>query len=95
MYLGNYTREEKMCPQGAAFLPYSLESVLSSERLSKNFVFPTICVLTAQNTSRPKVPVRKLSPSESIKTEVHAPGFYAFAPQMLLHARCRAAAVSA
>ena len=30
---------------------------------------------------RPKVPMRKLSPSESMKTEVHAPGF---------HARCRA-----
>ena len=37
MYIGNYTREEKMCPQGAAFLPYSLESVVSSERLSKSF----------------------------------------------------------
>ena len=37
MYLGNYTREEKMCPQGAAFLQYSLESVVSSERLSKSF----------------------------------------------------------
>ena len=28
---------------------------------------------------RPKVPIRKLSPSGSIKTEVHAPGFYEFA----------------
>ena len=37
MYLGNYTREEKMCPQGAAFLQYLLESVVSSERLSKSF----------------------------------------------------------
>ena len=33
MYLGIYTREEKMCPQGAVFLQYSLESVVSSERL--------------------------------------------------------------
>ena len=58
--------------------------------LSKNFVFPTICVLTSQNTSRPKVPIRKLSPSRSIKTEVHAPGFYEIAPQFLFYARCRA-----
>ena len=58
--------------------------------LSKNFVFPTRCVLTSQNTSRPKVPMRKLSPSSSIKTEVHAPGFDTFAMQMLFHARCRA-----
>ena len=27
----------------------------------------------------------------SIKTEVHAPGFYDFAKQSLFHARCRAA----
>ena len=33
VYLGIYTREEKMCPQGAVFLQYSLESVVSSERL--------------------------------------------------------------
>ena len=33
MYLEIYTREEKMCPQGAVFLQYSLESVVSSERL--------------------------------------------------------------
>ena len=30
VYLGIYTREEKMCPQGAVFLQYSLESVVSS-----------------------------------------------------------------
>ena len=58
--------------------------------LSRNFVSPTICVLTSQNTSRPKVPIRKLSPSRSIKTEVHAPGFYEIAPQFLFYARCRA-----
>ena len=33
VYLTFYTREEKMCPQGAVFLQYSLESVVSSERL--------------------------------------------------------------
>ena len=44
---------------------------------------------------RPKVPMQKLSPSQSIKTEVHAPGFDAFAQQTLFHARCRAAAVPA
>ena len=34
---------------------------------------------------RPKVPIRKLSPSGSIKTEVHAPGFYGFAEQNLFY----------
>ena len=33
MYLGIYTREDKMCPQAAVVLQYSLESVVSSERL--------------------------------------------------------------
>ena len=33
MYLGIYTREEKMCPSGRGFYQYSLESVVSSERL--------------------------------------------------------------
>ena len=33
VYLGIYTREEKMCPQDAVFLRDSLESVVSSERL--------------------------------------------------------------
>ena len=33
-------------------------------------------VPTLRNTKRPKVPIGKLSPSQSIKTEVHAPGFY-------------------
>ncbi len=40
--------------------------------------------------SRPKVPMRKLSPSSSVKTEIHAPGFYEFAQQILFHARYRA-----
>ena len=39
---------------------------------------------------RPKVPMRKLSPSISIKTVIHAPGFYDFAQQNLFHARSRA-----
>ena len=40
MYHGIYTREEKMCPKGAVFLQYSLESVLSSEKqLSRAAVF--------------------------------------------------------
>ena len=33
MYLGIYTREEKMCMQGAVFLRNSIESVVSIERL--------------------------------------------------------------
>jgi hypothetical protein len=33
--------------------------------------------------SRPKVPVQKLSLSRSKKTVIHAPGFLAFATQML------------
>ena len=40
--------------------------------------------------SRPKVSVQKLSPSRSVKTEIHAPVFYEFAQQILFHARCRA-----
>ena len=44
---------------------------------------------------RPKVPMRKLSPTQSIQTEVHAPGLDAFAQQTLLNARVRAAAVPA
>ena len=36
------------------------------------------------NHRRPKVPIRKLSPSGSIKTEVHAPGFYEFASKFYL-----------
>ncbi len=34
--------------------------------------------------------MRKLSPSHSMKTEIHAPGFYEFAAQILFHARYRA-----
>ncbi|WP_418984521.1 hypothetical protein, partial [Agathobaculum sp.] len=40
---------------------------------------------------RPKVPMRKLSPSQGIKTEVHAPGFYQSASQIVFYARFRAA----
>ena len=53
-------------------------------------VSPTFCVLTARCAAehgRPKVPIRKLSPSGSIKTVIHAPGFYDFALQNLFHAR--------
>ena len=63
--------------------------------LSPDFVRPTSSVLTALRTAkhkRPIVPIRKLSPSQSIKTEVHAPGFYGFAKQNLFHARSRATA---
>ena len=41
MYLGIYTREEKMCPQDAIFLRDSLESVVSSERLFGKRSFST------------------------------------------------------
>ena len=37
--------------------------------------------------SRPKVPIQKLSPSRSVKTEILAPGFYEFAKQILFYAR--------
>ena len=56
-------------------------------RLSKNFVFPTICVLTSQNTDGEKFLCRNFSLSRSIKTEIHAPGFYDFALQSLFYAR--------
>ena len=41
VYLGIYTREEKMCPQDAVFLRDSLESVVSSERLFGKRSFST------------------------------------------------------
>ena len=41
MYLGIYTREEKMCPQDVVFLRDSLESVVSSERLFGKRSFST------------------------------------------------------
>ena len=37
------------------------------------------------------IPLAK-SKKQSMKTEVHVLGFHAFAPHMLFHARCRAAA---
>ena len=40
--------------------------------------------------SRPKVPMQKLSPSKSVKSQIHAPAFYEFAQQILFFARCRA-----
>ena len=42
VYLGIYTREEKMCPQDAFFLRDSLESVVSSERLFGKRSFSTV-----------------------------------------------------
>ena len=33
VYLGFYTREEKLCPEDAVFLQHSIESVVSIERL--------------------------------------------------------------
>ena len=60
-------------------------------RLSKNYRFSDNLCFDFAKHGRPKVPMRKLSPSGSIKTEVHAPGLYAFAQQTLLNARCRAA----
>ena len=41
MYLGIYTREEKMCPSGRGFSSVSLESVVSSERLFGKRSFST------------------------------------------------------
>ena len=41
MYLGIYTREEKMCPQDAVFLRDSLEIMVSSERLFGKRSFST------------------------------------------------------
>ena len=72
----------------APYIKYGAETV-EKLRFSDN-----LCFDFAKH-GRPKVPMRKLSPSESIKTEVDALGFHAFAPQMLFHARCRAAAAAA
>ena len=43
MYLGIYTKEEKMCPSGRGFSSVSLESVVSSERLlGKRYFFDSL-----------------------------------------------------
>ena len=34
--------------------------------------------------------MQKLSPSKSVKSQIHAPAFYEFAQQILFYARCRA-----
>ena len=65
-------------PQGAAL------------RLSRNYSFADNLCFDFAKHGRPKVPMRKLSPSQSIKTVIHAPGFYDFALQNLFHARFRA-----
>ena len=53
------------------------------EKLS---LFRQGCSALAEH-GRPKVPVRKLSPSRSIKSQVHAPTFYEPAAQVLFYAR--------
>ena len=65
-----------------------------SETVEKLRFFDNLCFDFAKY-GRPKVPMRKLSPSQGIQTEVHAPGLDAFAQQTLLNARSRAAAVPA
>ena len=51
---------------------------------------PTICVLTSQNTDGEKFLCRNFSLSRGIKTEVHAPGFYQSASQIVFYLRFRA-----
>jgi len=51
---------------------------------------PTSCVLTSQNTDGEKFLCRNFSLSGSIKTVIHAPGFYEFAAQILFNTRFRA-----
>ena len=46
---------------------------------------PTSMCFGFAKHGRPKVPMRKLSPSQGQKTEVHAPGFLEFAKQILLN----------
>ena len=60
-------------------------------RLSKNYRFSDNLCFDFAKHGRPKVPIRKLFPFQSIKTEVHAPGFDAFTQHTLFNARCRAA----
>ena len=43
-------------------------------RLSKNYRFSDNLCFDFAKHGRPKVPIRKLSPFQSIKNEVHAPG---------------------
>ena len=74
-------------------------------RLSKNYRFSDNLCFDFAKHGRPKVPMRKLSTSRSIKTVIHkvncriaaregglghAPGFYDFAQQNSFHARSRA-----
>ena len=67
----------------APYIKYGAETV-EKLRFSDN-----LCFDFAKH-GRPKVPMRKLSPSGSIKTVIHAPGFYDFALQNLFHAHFRA-----
>ena len=59
-------------------------------RLSKNLRFSDNLCLDFAKHGREKVSVQKLFLSQSIKAEVHALSFYAFALQMLFDARYRA-----
>lgn len=62
MYLGIYTREEKMCPQDAVFLRDSLESVVSSERLFGKRSFSTAssdCIAVAFRFNRRQLRLRR------------------------------------
>ena len=54
MYHGNYTRDEKMCPQGAVFRQYSIESVLSIDARQ------LVC-MPETNTPRTSVPSHVVS----------------------------------
>lgn len=49
------------------------------ERLSKNYHFPDSLCSDYADTNHLKAPIRNFSPSETNKTEVHAPGFICFA----------------
>ena len=60
-------------------------------RLSKNYRFSdNLCSDCAEHESSESSHAETFS-SRRIKTEVHAPGFDIFVPQILFHARCRAA----
>ena len=67
----------------APYIKYGAETV-EKLRFSDN-----LCFDFAKH-GRPKVPMRKLSPSKSVKSQIHAPAFYEFAQQILFYARCRA-----
>ena len=69
-----------MCPESWVHITETVEKLRFSDNLCLDFA----------KHGREKVPMQKLFLSQSIKAEVHAPSFYAFALQMLFDARCRA-----